>query len=213
MKHRADRRSFLYHAGLLLSAPALLGETSASAAMPAMQSATASGAPPQPDPHPFEHLQVRRIAFGSCAHQDKDQPIWDAILNHNPDLFIFLGDNIYGDTRDMTVLRDKYAALAAKPGFRRLRERTPILAVWDDHDYGENDAGAEYPMKEASRQIFCDFFGEPAESPRRSRDGIYAAYCFGSGDQRVQVLLPARPYCQTSPAWMTCWCGMRTPAL
>ena len=92
----------------------------------------------------------QRIAFGSCARQDKPQPIWDAVLDSSPDLFIFLGDNIYGDTHDMAVLRGKYAELAAQPGFRRLAEQVPILATWDDHDYGENDAGSEYPHKEAS---------------------------------------------------------------
>ncbi|MET0658010.1 MAG: hypothetical protein ABW110_07620 [Steroidobacteraceae bacterium] len=48
---------------------------------------------------------LTRIAFGSCAKQDKEQPIWDAVLASKPDLFIFLGDNIYGDTTDMQVMR------------------------------------------------------------------------------------------------------------
>ena len=132
----------------------------------------------------------RRIAFGSCADQDKPQPIWDAVLASEPDLFVFLGDNIYGDTRDPAVLRAKYARLAAQPGFKRLRERVPVLATWDDHDFGENDAGAEYPMKEESRRIFCDFWGEPADSPRRRRDGIYHAVEYGAAGQRLQILLP-----------------------
>ena len=132
----------------------------------------------------------RRIAFGSCARQDKPQPIWDAVLASEPDLFVFLGDNIYGDTRDPAVLRAKYAQLAAQPGFRRLRERVPVLATWDDHDFGENDAGADYPMKEESRRIFCDFWGEPADSPRRRRDGIYHSVEYATAGQRLQILLP-----------------------
>lgn len=131
-----------------------------------------------------------RIAFGSCAKQDKPQPIWDAVLASQPDLFIFLGDNVYGDTRDETVLRAQYAKLAAQLGFRRLCEQVPILAIWDDHDFGEDDAGADYPMKEASRQIFCDFWGEAADSPRRVRDGIYDAVTFAAADRRLQVILP-----------------------
>ncbi|MFM8517095.1 MAG: alkaline phosphatase D family protein [Nevskiaceae bacterium] len=132
----------------------------------------------------------RRIAFGSCAHQDKPQPIWDAVLASEPDLFIFLGDNIYGDTRDPQVLRAKYAQLAGKPGFKRLRERVPVLATWDDHDFGENDACADYPLKEESRRIFCDFWGEPADSPRRQRDGIYHSVVYDSSGTRLQILLP-----------------------
>jgi alkaline phosphatase D len=40
---------------------------------------------------------LSRIAFGSCADQVKPQPIWDAILTYQPELFIFAGDNVYGD--------------------------------------------------------------------------------------------------------------------
>ena len=40
---------------------------------------------------------LTRIAFGSCAHQDKPQPIWGAVLDYRPELFVFAGDNVYGD--------------------------------------------------------------------------------------------------------------------
>ena len=133
---------------------------------------------------------LTRIAFGSCAKESKDQPIWEAVLATKPDLFIFLGDNVYLDTRDPNEMRAKYAQLAAKPDFQKLRATTPILAVWDDHDYGENDAGSEYPIKEEARKIFCDFWGEAATSPRRSRDGIYSAYLFGPAGKRIQIILP-----------------------
>ena len=133
---------------------------------------------------------VTRIAFGSCAKESKEQPIWNSIIATRPDLFLFLGDNIYGDTRDMNVLREKYARFGAIPGVKELRETVPHLAIWDDHDYGENDAGMEYPMKEESRGIFCDFWGEPADSPRRTQDGIYASYFFGARGRRVQIIMP-----------------------
>ena len=103
------------------------------------------------------------IAFGSCANQERSQPIWDAVVASRPDLFVFLGDNIYGDTADMNLLRAKYAQLGAKAGYQRLQATTQVIATWDDHDYGGNDFGAEYPQKAASRQIFLDFFHEPAE--------------------------------------------------
>lgn len=133
---------------------------------------------------------LTRIAFGSCAKSDKPQPIWDAVLAAQPDLFIFLGDNVYLDTRDPEVMRRKYAELAAQPGFQKLKASVPILAIWDDHDYGENDAGADYPMKEESRRQFLDFFGVPDDSPRRTRDGIYTSHVFGPAGRRVQILLP-----------------------
>jgi len=133
---------------------------------------------------------VSRILFGSCANQDKPQPIWEPINALDPDLFIFLGDNIYGDTRDMDVLAGKYKKLASIEGFKTLREKTPLIATWDDHDYGENDVGREYPQKQRSKELFCDFWGEPADSPRRRKDdGIYTSYMHGPDEHRVQVIL------------------------
>ena len=139
---------------------------------------------------PAQNKRLSRILFGSCAHQDKDQPIWAPINALDPDLFIFLGDNIYGDTRDMAVMAEKYQKFGAKPGFRDLKAKTPLIATWDDHDYGENDAGADYPQKHRSRELFCDFWQEAADSPRRHReDGIYTSYEYGPTDERVQVIL------------------------
>ena len=51
----------------------------------------------EPLTRPDARHAPRRIAFGSCCDQDKPQPIWDAIIETQPELFIFLGDNIYGD--------------------------------------------------------------------------------------------------------------------
>lgn len=132
---------------------------------------------------------LNTIAFGSCARQDKSQPIWDAIIRKNPDLFLFLGDNIYGDTVDMKVLEKKYQELASKPGYQRLLETCPVLSTWDDHDYGKNDAGVEYAMKRESERIFMDFFDIPQESARRNRSGIYGSYLFGPRGKRLQVIL------------------------
>ena len=143
----------------------------------------------QPTSGQAELTTLRSIAFGSCAKQYTPQPIWDSVIAGNPDLFIFLGDNIYGDTTDMTKLRAKYQQLGAIPGYRKLRAHCPIQATWDDHDYGLNDAGSEYSKKAESQQVFLDFFGVSAESPRRKRSGIYHAQTYGKPGQRIQVIL------------------------
>ena len=132
---------------------------------------------------------LHRIAFGSCASQDKNQPIWKAIVASRPDMFLMIGDNIYADTEDMSVMSAKYAQLAAKPGFQKLLARCPILATWDDHDFGINDGGSSYPKKVESQKIMLDFFGVPANSPRRSREGVYGSYRFGPEGKRVQIIL------------------------
>ncbi|MCH2183017.1 MAG: alkaline phosphatase family protein [Mariniblastus sp.] len=130
-----------------------------------------------------------RIAFGSCSNQNKPQPILKAVVAQRPDLFIYLGDNIYGDTKDMNVLAAKYAQLGAKREFQQLRAQVPVLSVWDDHDYGWNDAGKEYEFKEESKQIFMDFWKVPQDSPRRKHAGIYGSHRFAQGDKTLQIIL------------------------
>jgi alkaline phosphatase D len=131
---------------------------------------------------------VARIAAGSCARQEKPQPLWGTVAAFRPDVLLMLGDNIYGDTEDMDLLREKYAKLAAQPGFAALRRTVPIVAVWDDHDYGANDAGREYPRKRESQRVFLDFFGIPADAPLRAQAGIYRALTVGPPGRRVQFI-------------------------
>ena len=137
---------------------------------------------------PSADLLVNRIALGSCAKQDRPMPIWSAISGFKPDVFLMLGDNVYGDTEDMAVLRGTYDLLAADRGFAAIRNTVPIVAIWDDHDYGVNDGGREYPMRRESQQVFCDFFGIPAEAPLRKRDGIYRQVVVGPPGRRVQFV-------------------------
>lgn len=132
---------------------------------------------------------ISRIAFGACVRQDLPQPIWDTVVASDPELFLFLGDNIYADTEDMDLMRAKYQILGEQPGYQKLKTTCPILATWDDHDYGANDAGFEYPKKRESQQIFLDFFDVPRDSPRRQREGVYHAQVHGPVGKRVQIIL------------------------
>ena len=129
------------------------------------------------------------IAFGACAHEDRPQPIWDAVVAAKPDLFIFAGDNIYADTNDMAVMKAKYAKLAAQAGYQKLLKTCPVLATWDDHDFGVNDGGKDYPEKKEAARICLDFFGVPKDDPRRTRDGIYGSQVIGEKGKRVQIIL------------------------
>jgi alkaline phosphatase D len=132
-----------------------------------------------------------KILFGSCLHQNKPQPIWQAMNQEQADLFVLLGDNIYGDTENMVELKAKYAKQWSTSGMQTMLANTETIGIWDDHDFGENDAGAEYPQKEASRQIMLDYFNVPKDSLRRTRaDGIYTSHILTQANTRVQIILP-----------------------
>ena len=79
-------------------------------------------------------VSISRIAFGACNNPRKDKDgMYQAILGEKPEVFVFLGDNIYGDTKDMEVLKKKYGELEAENTHRLRIEKTgiPELCVDD----------------------------------------------------------------------------------
>ncbi len=139
---------------------------------------------------------LTKIAFGSCADQNKPCPIWDTIADAKPELMLLLGDTIYADIENGRLkaatpekIVKSYEELAKLPGWQKLRAKTPMMAIWDDHDYGHNDAGGEWEHKVAAQKAFHDFYETAADSPRRTQKGVYNADIFGPVGKRVQVIL------------------------
>ena len=142
-------------------------------------------------PPPAADRALTRIALGSCADQRDRQPSWEAIHGWRPDLMLMAGDNVYGDSfaSDLLELREAYLVADRVPGYARMKRDLPVMAIWDDHDYGVNDAGAEFPWKQRSKDLFCAFWGVAADDPRRGREGLHHARIFGPPGRRVQVVL------------------------
>lgn len=144
-----------------------------------------------------EDEQLTRIAFGSCCAQYlPDKKIFDRIVEKNPQLFIFGGDNVYADFFALApgtpdYIRGSYASLAGDKAFQRFRARVPILATWDDHDTGENDGTTTNPVKAIAKAEFFKFWNVPADAPRANRPdgGIYDAVYYGDDAHRVQIIL------------------------
>jgi alkaline phosphatase D len=89
----------------------------------------------------------------------------------------------------MKSMKSEYEKMERSKSFQNLLKTCPVIATWDDHDYGVNDAGADYPRKRESQELFLDFWGEPEDSPRRKSEGIYDAYYYGPADKRIQIIL------------------------
>lgn len=129
------------------------------------------------------------IAFGSCNKQELPQPLWEPILVHQPDLFIWGGDNIYADTSDMNKIVEYYNLQKSNKAYQNLLSSTEIIATWDDHDYGKNDAGVEWKYKDESQQKFLDFLDVPQNDERRKREGVYHSKLFQAEKGSVHVIL------------------------
>lgn len=141
---------------------------------------------------------LTRIAFGSCLSETEDQSIWNTLAAENPDIFLFTGDNVYGDTYtsdprwtdpSMPKMRESYNTLASVPEFTNFRKDVPLLTTWDDHDYGANDGGAYYPFKDLAEQIYLDAWDVPASDERRAREGVHTSKIVGPVGQRVQIIM------------------------
>lgn len=132
---------------------------------------------------------ITTIALGSCNRQDLDQKIWREIDDEGADLWIWLGDNIYGDTENMEVLKNKYLKQKFHPTYQSFRKKTPIIGIWDDHDYGVNDGDKNYAMKVESQALMLDFLDVPKDAPVRTQVGGYQSYSFGTEGKKVKILL------------------------
>lgn len=123
------------------------------------------------------------VAFGSCARYGKDrvQPVWNAVMQRAPDLFFWLGDNIYGDALDPDILFEEYMRQRDVPGLLPLFRSVPQLAVWDDHDFGLNNSDRRNPVREASLEVFKQVWANPAYG-LPDAPGVFFKYGYGGVD-------------------------------
>ncbi len=134
---------------------------------------------------------LTKIAIGSCSEETEAMGAFSAILKDAPQAFIYAGDNVYGDVRNnnawLPELRQAYIDLAKNPDFLALNAQVPIWATWDDHDYGLNDAGGDFPFKGLAEAFFETFWGVSAEVA--ARPGIYDSAIYGPEGQRTQIIM------------------------
>lgn len=128
------------------------------------------------------------IAFGSCDQQNIPVKMWDAVLEQKPQLWIWGGDIVYGDTDNMDSLRNKYLKQKTESGYRNLMSSAMVTGTYDDHDYGINDGGKEYAQKKASRDLLFEFLDIPSSDPSRKREGAYHSRVYGPEGRQVKVI-------------------------
>lgn len=137
------------------------------------------------------------IAFGSCNNQRMPNPFWQQLTAQKPDIWIWGGDVIYSDTEDMNVLKDNYDIQSKNTDYQNFIKYTKVMETWDDHDYGVNDGGTEYPKKKESQQLFLDFFKVPQSDIRRSREGLYYGEEFKKDSNSIKVIILDTRYFRT----------------
>lgn len=127
------------------------------------------------------------VLFGSCAYvnqESHDRPgkpygsdydIFPVMAAKQPDLMLWLGDNFYyrePDFFSVAQMKARYAHARALPELQALLAATQHYAIWDDHDYGPNDADWTYRMKQPALEIFKAYWPNPAFG----HDGVPGVY-------------------------------------
>jgi alkaline phosphatase D len=129
-----------------------------------------------------------KIGFGSCLDQDLPQPIWETVLKDNIDSFIFLGDNVYGDSEDGLLNKMKKSYKTQKEMLPNWLKDTQLFYIWDDHDFGVNDGGQEYPLKNEAQVMYLNFWETPENDNRHKRDGIYFSSIIDNNNFKIKVI-------------------------
>jgi hypothetical protein len=97
-----------------------------------------------------------RVAFASCARSGSNGAVYDAIRESNPLLYMNLGDLHYANITDEEIgpfLRAYRSALATNAQSALYRS-TSTAYVWDDHDYGGNDANRLSSSRAAAQEAY-----------------------------------------------------------
>jgi alkaline phosphatase D len=138
------------------------------------------------------------IAFGSCNNQVLPNVMWKEILKSRPNVWIWGGDVIYTDTKDMTLMAQNYQKQKSKLGYANFIKNVDVLGTWDDHDYGLNDGGIEYSKKEKAQDLFLNFINVNINDVRRQQEGVYFAKDYAINDNSVKIILLDTRYFRTA---------------
>ena len=151
------------------------------------------------------NLEINKISFGSCYNYfgPKRMDVFSTINSLNPDMFIWLGDVVYLDdidyklfsgiepTFNKTDSERRFNETFNNPDYKILREKVPVLGIWDDHDFQYNNAEGDATNKEETKDLFLNFLEENNNSIRREKENsIEASYSFGTGFKTFKVILP-----------------------
>jgi alkaline phosphatase D len=124
-----------------------------------------------------------RVAFGSCCRIqfDDEQRIFNVVQMLEPDLFCWLGDNIYADSDSPDALADLYRRQRTVDRCLPVLRRIPSVAIWDDHDFGYNDSDGTNPIKDESARLFRSYWANPPR-PDNGDPAIYFSLSYGGVD-------------------------------
>lgn len=153
---------------------------------------------PQGLPLPPADQPITRVLVASCMNEETSAaPALEEIAKEKADLLLMMGDNVYGDMdgkqslsnqADLDELRESFRDLGARADFKAVRAAHPMMVAWDDHDFGANDGGKDFPFRRLSERIHERFWGLEKQDVG-AWPGTYYARTFGPEGKRTQVIM------------------------
>ena len=157
---------------------------------------------------------ISNFTFGSnyYGRYSKEEDIFQTIITHKSDLWIWLGNAVYLDKpkfnffenspeqMDFNFIKLLYEKVKSNKYYKMLNERIPIIGTWGDEEYGIINGDGENNLKESYKQYYLDFLEADEFDQRREKVnmGLYSTYSFGSGKKTVRFILLDLKYSQTS---------------
>ena len=129
---------------------------------------------------PQEGATSFRVAFAACARTGSNAAVFDAIRTTDPLVYLSLGDIHYSnlESTDVADFRAAFERFLEQPGQAALYRQVPIGYVWDDHDYGPNDADGSSPSRRPARLAYRQVVPHhPLPGP--GDEPIYQAFTIG----------------------------------
>ena len=121
------------------------------------------------------------FAFGSCARTGSEHAVFETIRRRDPAFFLHLGDlhyvNISRD--DPQFFRAAWDTVLASTTQGALYRTVPLAYMWDDHDFGPNDADARTPSRAAARRVYREYAPHYALPAGEGNAAIYQAFSIG----------------------------------
>jgi hypothetical protein len=121
------------------------------------------------------------FAVGGCSMSGSNGVVFETIRDLDPLFMIFNGDMFYDSyaANIPELFRNALSRELAMPAQAALYHSTPIVYVWDDHDYGPNNSDRESPSRDAVWQYFREMVPTHPLAVEGDAGPIYRAFTVG----------------------------------
>ena len=148
-----------------------------------------------------DYKSIGKIIFGSC-NEVQEFGLWSLMSSFSFDKLILLGDNMYADSQvsdlyhkpaTVNELKDQYEKLFSDPDYKKVISQLggleQVFAIYDDHDYGADNADKTYVHKNQSLNLFNEYFRSKNVNSKTPLDGVYASFSFNLKNLNIKVVL------------------------